>query len=208
MKHFNKLWIMLAFVSILFACQPEEEDVDPSATIETQEVTLSRETNYGEDWVYFSFATGAEVTSVNDTNYQTDTTWDIAFNRYNVRTNGGSSGTGMAAAYDAGEVAFDSVEEALETGYTTDSTIQIVETISYTGPPTMMSSYGNTVFYGVIGLEGQPPNYIPNNHIYVVKTAEGNYAKIWIKGFYNAQGESGYVNFKYSYQTNGSTTLE
>ena len=207
MTHFKKLWILIAFLSLTIACE-DDEDINSSATIETEEVTLSRETAYGEDWIYFSFSTGAEVSDVNDSNYQTDMTWDIAFNRYNVRTNGGSSGSGMAAAYDAGEVGFDNVEEALETGFMLDSSIQIVETISYTGPPTMMSSFGNLVFSGVIGLEGQPPSYIPNNHIYVVKTADGKYAKIWIKGFYDTLGESGYVNFKYSYQTNGSTTLE
>jgi len=202
MKHLKKLWILLALVSVTVACVEDEE---PDAE---HEVMLSRETNYGEDWVYFSFSTGTEVNGVDDSNYQTNTTWDIAFNRYNVRTNGGTSGSGMAAAFDAGEVDFESVTEAPENGYMLDSSIQIVETISFTGPPTMMSSFGNLVFTGVIGLEGQPPSYIPNNHIYVVKTADGNYAKIWIKGFYNTQGEAGYVNFKYSYQSNGSTTFE
>ena len=44
-----------------------------------------------QKWVYFSFEKG---TVVEVTNPRTTDNWDIAFNRYNIRTNGGVSGIG------------------------------------------------------------------------------------------------------------------
>ena len=58
----------------------------------------------------------------------------------------------------------------------------------------------------VLEFCGPPPAYEPSNHIYIVKTADGNYAKI--KGFYNDLGDSGYLNFKYTYQSNGSRSFK
>ncbi len=202
MTHLSKFVILVAFISLFSACENDDEQ-----SVNTEEVTLSRTTDYGEDWIYFSFSSGAEVSGVDNSNYQTNTSWDIAFNRYNVRTNGGVSGSGEAAAIDAGEVNYDTVFEAPESGYMLDSSIQIVESIA-TMPPTMMASNGNILFIGTIEFSGPPPVYAPNNHIYIVKTANGNYAKIKIIGFYNDLGDSGYLNFKYTYQSNGSRTFE
>jgi hypothetical protein len=206
MKYLSKLSILLAFISLTIACK--EDTPDPSESVITNEVMLSRETNYGQDWIYFSFSQGAELNNINETNYLTDDSWDIAFNRFNVRTNSGLSGIGQAGVIDMGEVEYSSVSEAPQTGYTVDSTIQIVEIISHTGPPQMMDAFGNIIFTDVILLEGQPPSYVPNNHVYVLKTADGHFVKLIIQGFYNDQGESGYLSFKYSYQEDGSRIFD
>lgn len=210
MKHVNKFLLLAMFVGALSSCKKDDDDDQDESTITTEEVTLSRKTTYGEDWVYFSFSTGAEVSGVDDSNYQTNSTWDIAFNRFNVRTNGGTSGAGQAAAFDASTIGFATANEAPAAGYTEDTSIQIVESLNTPNPPTMIASNGSTVFVGNIVLDtsNPPPTYTPNDHIYYVKTNDGKYAKIWIKSFFNAQGDSGYVNFKYSYQADGSRTFE
>ncbi len=200
MKLFQNFIITFIASTFLLSCTKES---DSSNSINTDEIILSRETDYGEDWIYFSFSSGAELSGIDNNNYQTNTNWDIAFNRYNIRTNGGTSGDGEAAVLDLGSVDFDSVTEAPESGYTPDTSIQIVESVA-TYPPTMITSNGNTVFIGAIEFSGPPPTYNPNNHIYIVKTASGKYVKFWLKGFYNEQGESGYVHFKYSYQDDGT----
>ncbi|PIE88342.1 MAG: hypothetical protein CSA04_02390 [Bacteroidetes bacterium] len=46
------------------------------------------------------------------------------------------------------------------------------------------------------------------SEIFVVKTADGKYAKVWLKDYFNADGESGHVTMKYSYQPDGSTKLD
>lgn len=209
MKHLSKLWILLALISLTIACK-EEDDPDPSESITTKEVTLSDETDYGdEDWIYYSFSQGAELVGITSANYQTDGTWDIAFNRYNVRTNGGTSGAGLAAVIDLGKVEYSSVTEAPVDGYTVDSTISIVAEINLTGPPIMMDVNGNELFEGAITpATGPNPTYAPSDHMYVVKTADGKYVKLWIKSYFNDNGDPGYMNFKYSYQEDGSLILE
>jgi hypothetical protein len=48
-----------------------------------------------------------------------------------------------------------------------------------------------------------------NNHVYVIKTANGKYAKIIFTDFFheNDLTKDIFVTFKYAYQTNGSKEL-
>jgi hypothetical protein len=207
------LVLFLAGIALISSCKKDEEvvdDINTSTTLKTAEYTLSRTTDYGDDWIYFSFATGAEVSGVDSLNYTTSTSWDIAFNRYNVRTNSGSAGIGEGGVYDAGSVEWSTVVTANEGGYTPDDTIQIVTGFNTDHSPIYLAVPGSSVFIGCIDvvMGSQGPTYPTNDHIYVLKTANGKYAKIWIKSFFNDNGDSGYVNFKYSYQTDGSRTIE
>ena len=58
-----------------------------------------------QKWVYFSFEKG--VVEVADP--QTSNDWDLAFNRYHVRTNSGTSGKGQGGAYKTDKTDFDAV---------------------------------------------------------------------------------------------------
>ena len=133
----------------------------------------------------------------------------IVFNRYNVRTNGGESGAGEAAVYDAGKVDFTSVMKAPTDGYIVDDTIKIVK--AYIGQAVeWMTSTGNDEFKGCVEMSfgSTGPSYNTNDHVYVVKTADGKYAKLWIKSYYNDNGVAGFINFKYAYQSGEGTELE
>lgn len=214
MKTLSKLLSLLLFISIFSSCKSDDNDDSNNSDSETKTHTLSRSTNYGEDWIYFSFSTGEEVTNIDDSNYQTNLDWDIAFNRYNVRTNGGTSGAGEGAAYDVGFVDFNSITEAQEFGYTKDSTIQIIQQLNIPNPPTYIDSNGSTAFVGNNGLSnvmdfsGPPPIYTPTNHIYILKTADNKSVKLQITSFYNDQGNYGYINLKYFYQADSSLDLD
>lgn len=61
-----------------------------------------------QKWVYFSFEKG--VVEVADP--QTSNDWDLAFNRYHVRTNSGTSGKGQGGAYKTDKTDFDAVTVA------------------------------------------------------------------------------------------------
>ena len=61
-----------------------------------------------QEWVYFSFEKG--VVEVADP--QTSNDWDLAFNRYHVRTNSGTSGKGQGGAYKTDKTDFDAVTVA------------------------------------------------------------------------------------------------
>jgi len=207
MKVFSKFLAIVIFISVFTSCNKDETDNGEEEQYNS--IVLSRKTTFGEDWIYFSFSTGTELSEIDNTNYATNTDWDIAFNRYNVRTNGGTSGTGQAAVIDLGEVSFDSVTLAPENGYSEDTTIQIVESLNIPNPPIMIDSTGNTTFIGIFEVPTGPGTlgYTPNNHIYVVKTQDGKYVKIHFTSFFNNSGDSGFINFKYFYQVDGSKNL-
>ena len=197
---------LLTLIFIVSSCKKDPVEVND---VKSKEVTLSRKTDYGNDWIYYSMVDGKEIDGLDETSSQTSDKWDIAFNRYNVRTNSGASGTGQGGAYDAGKVDWATVIEASESGYTVDSSIEIVEAFTGQGVD-MMDSNGNTVFIDCIGLEygTQGPVYTANEHVYVIKTAKGKYAKLMITSFYNNAGDSGYLAFKYSYQNGDGRKFE
>lgn len=57
----------------------------------SQVITKTLDASSQTDWVYFNLKTGATVSSTDD--------WQIAFNRMNVKLNGGNSGTGKVGGY-------------------------------------------------------------------------------------------------------------
>ena len=90
--------VLSAFITT--ACSDNNSPDDPSQgenTLPVKQVSLSRKTAYGNDWIYYSLEKGKEV-SVSEESHAENTDWDIAFNRYNVRTNSGASGKGKGGA--------------------------------------------------------------------------------------------------------------
>ena len=106
-----------------------------------------------------------------------------------------------------GKVTLSSVTVAPTSGYVTDVEFEISDVGGGLPPPTKMST-ANAELSKAIGFTGPPPAYTPNEHVYVVKTADGKYAKMIITSFYNEKAESGYITFSYVYQADGSTDLE
>ena len=204
--YFFKAVLCLSVIASITACSKDDDPVDNDGELKVADFTTSRKTDYGDDWIYFSFKDGKEV-QVDEASHQSNATWDIAFNRYNIRTNSGKSGNGKGGAYDAGKVDFNSVTAAPATGYTTDADYEISDVGSGFPPPTKMST-ANTVLCEAITFSGPPPAYTPSEHVYVVKTADGKYVKVLFKNFYNEKGESGFVSFRYAYQPDGSTNLK
>ncbi|NOQ27919.1 MAG: hypothetical protein GQ564_21360 [Bacteroidales bacterium] len=197
MKNFrlkNAIFIIAALL-MFSACDDDTPTIGATTMVEA--------TSYTE-WVYFSFSEG-KIVDVTDP--KTETNWDIGLRRNHFSTNSGSSGNGAGGVFDAGVVDFDAYFEAPETEYTVDDTVQNMDltTIPF---PTMYSIAGNTVLetWGVF-TEEQPPTFIPSNKVFAVKTADGKYVKMIIQSYYGADG-SGYITFKYVYQSDGSTNLE
>ena len=144
-----------------------------------------------EAWAYFSFASG-DVVEVEDA--ENSETWDIGFQRTQVKLNGGTSGPGMGSAVMLTETTFEEVTEAPADGYLEDTadTLAIVPQSEkgwyiYTGPPT----------HWILPLE---------DRVFVVKAADGTFAKVRFIGYYkdneNKQ-DSGFVTFEYVHQPDG-----
>src|SRR5689334_20259779 len=68
-------------------------------------------------WVYFQFATGTEVTPQNP---QNSTEWDLAVQRFQIKINGGMSGSAGAEATVVEGVTYDGMTQAPQASYLTD----------------------------------------------------------------------------------------
>ncbi|PID91486.1 MAG: hypothetical protein CSA96_08130 [Bacteroidetes bacterium] len=191
----------LCFGLLFAACEEKQPTPDkPDEEQNWKDVTLDA-TAY-EDWVYFSFEQDAEV-QVSD--YLNSMDWDIAFHRYDVRLNCGTAGPGQGGSQSLGVVSFDSVTEAPESGYSLNDSIGVVlesGVWEFTNVP------GDTVLASWMEFQGPPPTYTLSNEIYAIKTANGKYAKIWLKDYYNDMSVSGYVTMRYFYQDDGTRNFE
>ncbi len=192
----------ILFVSLILgvtSCTKE----DPEEPVGTGATTKTFDARAYDKWVYFSFDKGEEVEI---TDFQNSTEWDIAFHRFDVRVNCGTSGPGQGGSISMGQVNFDAVTTAPTEGYSLNDSISIVnEEGNWTNPVTVP---GDTIVGKWLYFTGPPPQYNITNEIYVVKTAQGKYSKIWLKDYYNDNSESGFVTMQYFYQKDGSTTLK
>lgn len=209
-KHFRLAALALGAMALisLTACSSDDDgngDDTNGNVLKTERTTLSRKTAYGNDWIYFSLSQGKEITVSEDT-HASDTSWDLAFNRYNIRTNSGASGNGKGGALDTGLTDFDAVSTVPAGTFTVDEEAEI--TGSFTGDGiTYAESTLNKLLAEAIAFAGPPPTYTPNNHVYIIKTADGKYAKLQVESFYDDEGNSGFMTFKFAYQPDGSTNL-
>ena len=193
----------IAFTSFT-ACSDDEDVPTPEkpGTLEVKEIMLSRKTNYGNDWIYFSLKEGKEI-EVAEEDHMNNLSWDLAFNRYNIRTNSGLSGKGQGGASDTEVTDMKAVTTVPNGNFVVDTAAKI--TGSFTGSGiTEVESTLNKALGEAIKFAGPPPTYTPNNHVYIVKTADGKYAKIKVLGFHNEKGKSGFVSFQYVYQPDGT----
>ena len=194
----NVFWSVIIITSFI-ACKKE----DSKAPIQAQ--TFEINSTSSTAWKYFSFDSNDTITVTNPTN---SNTWDIAFQRYRIKTNGGKSGSGSGSAansYQKGQAGFDSLKIVSDTAtFAKDDSISIAIQQGYA------YYVVNPVLYTWFILEfaTEGTQIVPADHIYIVKTATGKYAKIWFKSYYSPENISGYVTFQYKYQPDGSKNLE
>ena len=190
-----------ALISIFTSCDEEDNLIPANVGIITIDAS-----EYGS-WVYFSFE---KDTIVEITNYQTSLDWDLGFHRSDLRVNCGKSGIGKGGTIATGTTNFDEITIAPESNYSLNDSIEIAVDIA-SFPPLMETVPGDTVLTKWIEMtygNANGPEYSYSNEIFVIKTAKGNYAKIWLKDYFNDEPRSGFVTLKYSYQSDGSRNLD
>lgn len=190
--------IVLSSISFI-ACSDDDDKNTPEP--EATAKTVKFEAQSYTEWTYFSFAKGDFVT-VDQENYASDMNWDIAFLRYYIRTNGGKSGKGQGAVLDTKETKFDAVTTIPSTGFITDDNINIIEGSGM--PPKYRTDAGNPAFT-IKESSGwatfTPPTgpWVYNNNVFIIRTADGQYAKLIMKSFLNDEDKSGNITFEYVY---------
>lgn len=195
----TKIVLILLVVALSASCKKEETNTP----IESR--TFEINSSSSAVWKYFSFEKNDTVTI---TDPATSAGWDLAFQRYRIKTNGGLSGTAMGSAansYRKGQDGFDALITVADTAsFTADEEIQIAVQQGYA------TYIVNPELYTWFAFELAPQGtqIVPSDFIYIVKTADGKYAKVWFKSYYSAANSSGHVTMQYKYQPDGSKNLE
>jgi hypothetical protein len=192
-------FLSVIILASFYACK--KENTKSAIQAQTFEINSTGSTT----WKYFSFANNDTVTVTDPTH---SNTWDLAFQRYRIKTNGGESGNGSGSAansYQKGQTGFDALQLVSDTAtFVADNSISIAVQQGYA------TYVVNPVLYTWFTLEfaTQGTQIVPSDYIYIVKTSTGKYAKLWIKSYYSATNVSGYVSIQYKYQPDGSKNLE
>jgi hypothetical protein len=204
-RHSVFAWLVLAALFIgVTACDDSSTNSNPDENSgNSKEVTI--DASAWDTWTYYSFSQGKEVV-ISD--FSTSMDWDIGFHRSDVRLNGGASGPGNAGSIDLGIIGFDTLSQAPMSGYIENDSIDIIEV--FIMPPNLVTVPGDTVMpsWIIVDTSNPPPVYTVTNNIFAVKTADGKYAKVWLKSFHNENAESGHVTMEYVYQPDGSNVFD
>jgi hypothetical protein len=138
-----------------------------------------------EKYWYFDLDEPAEVKADSDD-------WDLAFQRFKIKTNGGDSGEGDVIGARVADVEFEDLQQAPDSGYYTDS--DAIDPESEGGDP----SY---VFLGAqpwYSYEGMNHQLTPADAVYVVRSTKGDFFKVAMLGYYDAVGTAGYPRFQWA----------
>ncbi len=133
--------------------------------------TVTIDARKSDTWTFFDFER-AEVLQLSDT-----AGWDLAFRRFNVMSSGELA--------DLGAVEFESVAAAPLTGYTSP----------VVGADTVNTAVGRWYRYSILSHLLRP-----TEHVYVLRTEEGAFAKFELVSYYCTGMVAGCVTFRYVYQ--------
>ena len=208
MNYINKMLGVMALTAALgmsmTACDDDDDDTEATTT-ESGVLDLggyyqlARKTSYGNDWIYVNLAAMDTVSHTESDRYES-TDWDIAFNRYNVRTNSGKSGVGKGGAYKTSYTSMSQCTSVpADAEFTTDVEGEVTKSIKISGNTAdyqTEESTLNEVLAEGIKFAGPPPTYTPSDNVYLIKDADGNVWKFMALGFCDVKGNSGYYTFE------------
>ena len=188
----------LAFSFNFMACTDDDGDGDDDQAEGTLKEFFSD--SYASGWQYFSFAKG-DFVNLTAEQAESSLDWDIAFNRYYVKTNSGTSGKGKGGLFDSGAATFDAATVNADSEFVEDDSLNIMTT---------MGSFAKESYNPGVECEGsnswawykyKEGNWYYNHNIFVVRTADGeSYAKITFDTYKDALNNSGHIQFRYKYE--------
>lgn len=144
-------------------------------------------------WIYFAFA----ANSVVPVQHPQSDPWDLAFQRYIIKTNGGATNpTGQGALFGVKERDFTAVTRVPEQA----AFVQDVH------PKNRGASF-NPVIEKWFDYSYLANVLAPKQIVYVVRTHDGKYAKMRIRSYYCEDKSAGCLTFEYVYQGDGSLAL-
>lgn len=197
------LLLTVLFSVSLSSCSSDKDDEELPEIIDVVKKVSFPAQSYTE-WTYFSFEKG-EVIKVDQDKYNEDTTWDMGFLRFNIRTNGGMSGKGKGGALATDMKKFDQVPSMPKGEFVEDTEVEVMASGGM--PPKYVTTTGNTAFkvgenQGWAWYDFKNGVWSINNNVFIIRTANGEFAKVIMKSFLDDSDKSGYVTFEYVYPFN------
>src|SRR4030067_1944879 len=163
---------------------PEPKEVGEALT---DTITYVINASSLEGWAYFDFSTGL-IIKVPD---QSFLGWDLGLKRALIISNGGEANSkGMSGVVKLENAEFDSIQEAPESGYAVDVRVNPTETEN----PAFRKWYEYSYMTHILK---------PKKNVYIIRNAEGKYAKMQILKYTCGQ-LAGCYSIKYVYQGNGT----
>ncbi len=169
---------------------PQPQDVGPRLV---GPIIYTVDARSRDVWMYFDFARGS-VVAVQDPK---TASWDLTFQRYVIKTNGGDTNpAGQGALLSLGERDFAAVTKVPDKA----------QFVNDAHPKNRPSSY-NPVMEKWFNYSYLANVLAPKPIVYIVRTHDGKYAKMRLLSYYCASKSSGCLTFEYVYQGDGSTNL-
>lgn len=208
MKRFLIAVMAIGAMVVLSGCSKDDSPKPPAVPAEAIQIkNLDAASNDERVWTYFSFATGKVVSPTGAVEESKE--WDIAFHRFNIKTNSGTSGKGNVGVAATGAKDFEVITKAPAQGYEVD---KIVAVESRPPAPDVTRSV-NPVITGTVESKdpkgwynyGQPqqgettPHFNITKYVYAIRILEGKYVKIQLTDYTNDYGTSGYITFHYAF---------
>ncbi len=186
----------IAFVLGLgfIGCSDDDDNTNPAGPSDEDTVSYSEyqiDATDAEAFVYYSLATDQEVT-VSDPESSTD--WSVGFKRYQLKLNGGSSGTSGMKAVDL---------ESLGNEYGTD--FEGLVEIPQVADDEWVEDATSYVFDGWYTYDPTNHTVDPSNRVFALRGADGeSYAKLIVTGITPAgMMQIGAVELTYVYDAEG-----
>ena len=219
----KNMGLLLSFGLVFAACGDDNGDGKPNGGLdaETKEVVNGNYSDYGS-WTYYDLESGQSESHPDATEWiYTDGStreaqtpeaigidWHIAIHRYEMKTNGGQVFNTGSKDFEAvtslpsggtwvGDRTFPYGESELEV--ITDMANMMQGGVGYSKNPTLNESLCAWVVRTETGSM-PPTKYEPTNNVYVVKFADGSWAKLQFTDAGNTDtNASGYITWKYAF---------
>ena len=201
-------WACVVLALAAVACDDDEKKTLPGGeTTEGERTRTFFSNDYASGWKYFSFKKGDFIETPAKPNESLD--WDVAFNRYYVKTNSGTSGKGKGGCIDSEETGFDAVTVDKNAAFTVDDSLSIMTTMGKNGKDSYnpeIECEGSNSWAWYKYMEGV---WYYNHHVFIFRSADGqNCAKVIFDTYKDQMGNSGHITFRYIYDGEQDADIE
>ena len=201
-------WACVVLALAAVACDDDKKKTLPGGeTTEGERTRTFFSNDYASGWKYFSFKKGNFIETPAKPNESLD--WDVAFNRYYVKTNSGTSGKGKGGCIDSEETGFDAVTVDKNAAFTVDDSLSIMTTMGKNGKDSYnpeIECEGSNSWAWYKYMEGV---WYYNHHVFIFRSADGqNCAKVIFDTYKDQMGNSGHITFRYIYDGEQDADIE